>query len=439
MARGDGPAARENGAGARIRARRLALGLKQVETARAAGISASYLNLIERGRRPIGGKLLSDVAAALGVPPAELREGPGRRIVGALARAATLLGPRPAADPASADEMAGRYPGWAGLIAAQDDRIAELERTVAALSDRLGHDPVLSASVHNVLSSVTAIRSTAGILAGDETLDAQWLARFHRNLHEDSRKLADTAQALAAYLTAGEAAQADAIAPQEVAELWLARHDAGETAPEPEGAAGWILRRQLARRAEDARALPDATLAALIARHGPDPFAVAAGAGCALDLAMRRLGTLPEAALGAPVGLVVCDAAGALTYRRAAPGFEIPRFGAACALWPVFEALHGGPRPVARRLRQGGREQRPLRAWAVAVQAQPDGFDRPGTAEATMLVVPEDLLSGRDAPRAAPVEIGSTCRLCAVARCAARREPSVLAPDGVLTAGETAV
>ena len=42
---------------------------------------------------------------------------------------------------------------------------AALERTVETLTDRLAHDPHLAASLHEVLSTVTAIRSTASILA----------------------------------------------------------------------------------------------------------------------------------------------------------------------------------------------------------------------------------------------------------------------------------
>ena len=49
-------------AGTRIRERRMTLGLRQSEVALRAGISGSYLNLIEHNRRRIGGKLLLDLA-----------------------------------------------------------------------------------------------------------------------------------------------------------------------------------------------------------------------------------------------------------------------------------------------------------------------------------------------------------------------------------------
>ena len=66
---------REGLTGSRIRERRVMAGLKQAELAQQSGISASYLNLIEHNRRRIGGKLLLNIAHALGVEPQALTEG----------------------------------------------------------------------------------------------------------------------------------------------------------------------------------------------------------------------------------------------------------------------------------------------------------------------------------------------------------------------------
>ncbi|WP_136057764.1 helix-turn-helix domain-containing protein, partial [Candidatus Halocynthiibacter alkanivorans] len=61
--------------GSRIRARRVLLGQKQADLARAVGISPAYLNLIEHNRRRIGGKLLIDLARQMGVEVSLLSEG----------------------------------------------------------------------------------------------------------------------------------------------------------------------------------------------------------------------------------------------------------------------------------------------------------------------------------------------------------------------------
>ena len=62
-------------AGTRLRQRRLTMGLRQADLAARAGISASYLNLIEHNRRRIGPDVLTKLAAALGLPEAALSEG----------------------------------------------------------------------------------------------------------------------------------------------------------------------------------------------------------------------------------------------------------------------------------------------------------------------------------------------------------------------------
>ena len=74
--------------GNRIRERRIDRNIRQSELARMAGISASYLNLIEHNKRRIGGKLLVSIARALDVEPSSLTEGAEASLVGALGAAA---------------------------------------------------------------------------------------------------------------------------------------------------------------------------------------------------------------------------------------------------------------------------------------------------------------------------------------------------------------
>ena len=129
--------------GSRIRERRGMMGMRQADLARNAGISASYLNLIEHNRRRIGGKLLLDIAAILGVEPAQLSEGAEAALTASLREAASsaLGGQGEARAPIAqvevdrVEEFAGRFPGWAQLLAAQQARIQDLEQAVEALSD----------------------------------------------------------------------------------------------------------------------------------------------------------------------------------------------------------------------------------------------------------------------------------------------------------------
>ncbi|MFC6584473.1 helix-turn-helix domain-containing protein [Sulfitobacter aestuariivivens] len=189
--------------GSRIRERRVMAGQKQAELARQIGISASYLNLIEHNRRRIGGKLLLDIAGALGVEPQALTVGAEAALIATLREAADEAGlSGPEAD--RADEFAGRFPGWADVLAGTRQRVTALEQTVEALTDRLAHDPYLAASMHELLTTAAAIRSTAAILNENKALEPEWRNRFHANINEDSQRLSDSAQALVAHLDADE-------------------------------------------------------------------------------------------------------------------------------------------------------------------------------------------------------------------------------------------
>jgi transcriptional regulator with XRE-family HTH domain len=425
--------------------------MRQSDLARLCGISPSYLNLIEHNRRRIGGKLLVDIARALSVDSSQLSEGAGSAVVGAL-RAAASVHPAASAEIDRAEEFASRLPGWAALVAAQADRIAALERTVEALSDRLTHDPYLSASLHDVLSVVTAIRSTSAILVDEGEIPADWQARFHRNLYEDSRRLAEASRALVGYLDAGADTSRGIGTPEDEVDAFLAARDfhfeelehespadtASILAPAKglTSAAGRAMAaRYLDRYREDARRVPLDPLCEVVERDGPDPEAVAARFGVDLPTVFRRLASLPSRVAGRSLGLVACDGSGTLIHRKPIEGFQVPRFGAACPLWPLYEALSHPMSALRQVVEQPGEPGRRYVTYAVCEPVRPAGFDLPAVIEATMLVVPVDGGAGSDRPR----PIGTSCRICPRTACPARRDPSVLASRGGPGDGEATV
>ncbi|NIZ14545.1 helix-turn-helix domain-containing protein, partial [Phaeobacter sp. HF9A] len=207
--------------GSRIRERRMVLGLRQADLAREVGISASYLNLIEHNRRRIGGKLLVALAQVLGVEASTLTDGVEATLIAAL-REAAADSRHPLAELDRVDEFAGRFPGWAEVLSDTHGRVGALERTVRGLSDRLTHDPHLAASLHEVLSTAAAIRSTAAILAEPGELEAEWRDRFHRNLDQDAQRLADSSRALVRFLDDSEASSNRKGTPQEELEAFFA-------------------------------------------------------------------------------------------------------------------------------------------------------------------------------------------------------------------------
>ncbi len=429
--------------GSRIRERRTLAGLKQADLARAAGISSAYLNLIEHNRRRVGPEILARLADILGVDAAALAEGAESALFEALREAAAgALAAEAQPEVERIEEFAGRFPGWAALLAASQRRLGSLERTVEALTERMAHDPHLSASLHEVLSAVTSVRSTAAILAETEEIAPEWRALFHRNLGADSLRLSEAAAALVAYLDVTKEVDTGPSSPQEEVEAWFAArgyHVAaleGAAAPPPEsliqGAAELATlpsRRLAAERLEryraDAKAMPLRAFRAAVAAHGQDPSALARSFGTGLGAVFRRLASLPPEEGARPVGLVVCDAAGAFTFRKPAPGFALPRHGAACPLWPLYEALARPGVPLRAVIEMAGRVPQRFEVFAFGELRHPQGFDGPTIAEASMLVLPAATLRS-DSERL----VGSSCRVCPRAGCAARREPSILA-EGV--------
>lgn len=396
--------------GARIRSRRLDLGISQQALARSAGISASYLNLIEHNRRRIGGKLLADLARALSVDPATLSEAADQATISTLTQAAKGRVVEPPED------LAARYPGWAGVVAAQTNALLESERRIAALQERVAHDPALSAALHQVISTVTSIRSTSSILVEDAQLDPDWQRRFSRNVYDDSRRLAEVSQALVRYLeTPSERGIGEAFSNYLEARGWHLPElevESGSLKDVPphlqEEAERWAAQYR-----DAAVAMPLPQLRGLIADSGIDPAGVAATFGVSLRDAMHRLARMPSD-MGVSVGLAECDAAGALIALKPCDGFALPRATPACPLWPLYQALSQPGVPLHSTVVLPGAEAVRLSCYAIAERAPAVAFDAPAMVRSTMLVV-------SDAPTVRPQPVGQTCAICPRDSCSARR------------------
>lgn len=431
--------------GTRIREQRLMQGLGQAVLARRVGISAPYLNLIEHNRRRIAGKLLQDIARELGVDPVLLSQGAKSGLLsGLLDAAAAQEVPQRRVEVDLVDEFAGRFPGWANLLVRQRDRIDGLERTVAALSDRMAHDPQLAASLHEVLSVATAIRSTSAILARDDDLDPDWQGRFHRNLFEDARRLAESAQALVAYLNENETDPSDGQAglPREELEAWLAQQNFHISALEGDGAAtpedvltgqpqltqspatARLAQDYLHGYRDDAEQVPLAALVQSLADGKFDPITLAGQFGCDLACLFRRLASLPETGTFGPFGLAVCDSSGTLIFRKPLSGFFLPQFGAACTRLPLYQVLSRPLTPLCQVVEQSGHRPERFLTYSVAQPVGEATFNTPQMLQATMLILPEQ--QQEDVQQIPVVPIGPGCRICPREDCEARREPSIL-------------
>ncbi len=432
-------------AGSRIRERRLLQQMRQSDLAERVGISPSYLNLIEHNRRRIGGKLLINIAGALNVEPSLLAEGAEAALIERLRQAAAEAGEE-GAELEQVEEYAGRFPGWARLMVAQRRRIAGLERAVETLNDRLTHDPHLAATLHEVLDTATAIRSTASILVETREIEPEWRDRFHRNINEDAQRLADGARSLAGFLDAADEGEGEPGSPQdEVEAFFTARRghfqqleaesgkatlaipsDIVAQAPELISASAQVQALSALNRYQgDAKAMPLKEVQEVVAASGPDPLMLVAHFGVSLGRALRRIASLPDI----QAGLVICDGSGTITFRQPVEGFVLPRYGSACPLWPLFRALSRPMVPLFDYLHQPSRideptQRRDFAAFAVAEPCGAPGLNREPLYEAHMLLLPQN-----GVVREASAAVGANCRICAVPACPSRREPSIMS-DG---------
>ncbi|SDW32149.1 short-chain fatty acyl-CoA regulator family protein [Litoreibacter albidus] len=419
--------------GSRIREHRLMRGLKQADLAREIGISASYLNLIEHNRRRIGGKTLLALSEVLGIDPSTLSQGAERAVVTELQDAAASDSDTQV-ELDQIDDLVARFPGWAAKITAQHRRLRALERTVGGLNDRLTHDPVLSEKMHEVLSTVSAIRSTASILVATPDLGAEWQARFYSNIDTESRRLADSSASMAAHLDhlsrnhTSRATPLEAMfAALDTRAYHLAELEEGgdpqvllDTFPELDSAEARALALQhFATYSADAAAMPLEAFREAAHSAQFDPSALAVTFNVPLDAAFRRLASLPRSATVPDIGLVCCDAAGALLLRKSPSGLALPWFGAGCPLWPLYTALGTPGFPVRQVIESEDRAQ--FTAMAVAYPTGPLSFERPPMYHAAMLLVARDDQTATDASL-----VGTSCRVCARSDCPARREPTVL-------------
>lgn len=437
--------------GTRIREIRRRAKISQVSLAKEVGISASYLNLIEHNRRSIGGQILNAIAAALDVRSSDLADGQDATLLSDLRESA---GAESAAlEPV--EELAARFPGWAAQAARQARKIRDQQIVIRELSDRLNQDPFLEESVHGILSGITAIRSTASILAQVEGIEGAQVDRFHKSLHAESLRLSDTSKALADYLSnAGSEAEGAATA-EEAVEQFLGRHSFAFEGLDREaemlrvfprevalkrlgglvsdildddqnlaGAARDLAHENLQTYAEDALDMPLDAFAKAAEDLKYDPLALAAKFGRDLHAVFRRMSQLRRPNIDAPrFGMITVNASGYPRFRHVLPGFALPRHGNACPLWPLFQAFA----QPGQALRADIRHDSGLGFAVIAFASPREARSLGGATDliASMLIIAAE--ASPFAPIALPPkDVGTTCRICSHAACPARNAPQLI-------------
>ncbi|MEM9958324.1 MAG: short-chain fatty acyl-CoA regulator family protein [Pseudomonadota bacterium] len=221
--------------GLRIKERRKASGVTQAALAQKLEISASYLNLIENGKRPIGGGLLVRIARELGTDLESLDGAAERQLVGQLSEIATDpvvqgIGPQAGQSLApNAMDLVGRHPDWARAVVALHRAFNDRDRLASALSDRLNQDPFLNEAVHRMLGQVAAIRSASEILDDADDLSPDETDRFHGMLAKESANLTNVTRSIASFFDKSEAQSLSTTPAEEVDAFIEAKRNYFET------------------------------------------------------------------------------------------------------------------------------------------------------------------------------------------------------------------
>ena len=451
--------------GPRIRRMRQDLGITQTAMARELGISASYLNLIERNQRPLTAQVLVKLAAHYQIDPADLdREGSDgmaalREAFSDPLLAGEIASPRELVDVAEAApnvaegvgklhrayrEALDRLSDLSGLLATKGvitprmGASLPVERFRVLVEPRPHHYPDIDAAAE-------ALAATFAKGGGRMAAITQWLEAEHRitvssrpaatmpfwTMHHDrhrNRILLSEALSAGAHLiaVAGEAMQLHAPDTIEAAVGELARGESEELRR--------LLRAHVVATAGHALAMPYGPFHEMARRMRYDCGALAAHFRVSFSHAARRLVSLQRINASAPpFFMMLVDGAGNTLERLGATGFPTARFGGGCAKLPVRD-LAG--RPSESRVR---RVRMPDGALFTLVshglQAQPHGHDRPMPRRAVMLGVEtalaEHTVYDATAATRPEVEIGLACRLCERQACPVRAEPAITRPAGL--------
>ena len=421
--------------GTRIRDRRVDQGVRQADLSKLVGISASYLNLIEHNKRRIGGKLLLNIACALRVPPEQLSRGVNTNLLNKLHNAAANLSAT--VELTHIEDLAVRLPGWTALIVAQAQQLDVLHDRVQMLNDRITYDPELAESLHKVITAVTAVRSAASILVSGEMVDADWQARFHRNIYDDSVRLAASSETLIRYLDTPDTSGQAQTTPVDDVEAALAAVGYQIVALErsrsvsiskivkdmtPSGdVAADLMTQFLITYHSDATRMPLGQFGPAAREASYDPVALSLQFNAPVDAVLRRLSSLLTTDGHPPMGVVVADASGAIMFRKAVGDFALPRMGPGCPLWPLFTAFGRPNQPIRAEVALPNASEQRFLCYAIAIPVGVTSFDAPPVLRSTMLVIPDQVKG-----TTVPIPAGISCRICPRPGCAVRREKSAM-------------
>ncbi len=446
--------------GSRLRGLREDRGLSQAELARRLEISPSYLNQLERDRRPLTVPVLLRLTEAFGVDAAFFSAQDTSRLIAELRE--TLLDEAVGVTVSATEiaQLASSQPSVARALIALRRRYRDTLAHTSALVGGQGWpgiDEALAAMPHEQVRDFfydrqnyidpldRAAEQLAGeleLLSGDPRLE---LARRLRERH-DVRVLTQGSQTpageLRRYDPAGRVLRLSAQlrhgqqAFQLATQLAFLEHDALLDEIVATGSFASAETRALARIGlahyfAGALLMPYRAFRTAAEEDRYDIERLADRFGVSFEVICHRLSTLQRPRLrGVPFSFVRVDRAGNISKRQSATGFHFSRGGGSCPLWNVYEAFTTPGRILTQVAQMpDGRGY----FWiARTVARKPSGYGMPAKTFAIGLgcelrhahrLVYSRGLDLRDATLATPIGMG--CKTCERVACPQRAFPAV--------------
>jgi predicted transcriptional regulator/transcriptional regulator with XRE-family HTH domain len=360
--------------GAGLKRIRRDLGVTQMRMAEDLGVSASYLNLLERNQRPVTAQVLMRLAETYDLdlrslssdPEGGGAEGLGEVFADPLFRDLTIarheLSDVAENAPAIAEAVSRLYraymdgrrapaSGGAGLleaatvtpsdwvrdfIQAQRNHFPELEERAEALAGELHPQPQdFAVAARERLASLHRIEVRVAPL--DVLSDSQRRYDHHRKRLYLSEILTASGRAFALAYQLGLLEHGDAI------------NAIAARANPPDAATRSLLRVSLANYLAAAVLMPYAAFHEVCERNAYDLDLARARFGVSYEQACHRLTTLARpGARGVPFFMMRVDCAGNISKRFASAAFPFSRFGGACPRWNLHTCFQTPGRVVTQ-------------------------------------------------------------------------------------------
>jgi predicted transcriptional regulator/DNA-binding XRE family transcriptional regulator len=446
--------------GPKVRQLRQDQRLDQAGMAQLLGISVSYLSQLENDDRPLTANVKAALARAFPLDWSSFDERQEEQLLGAFNWAMTspAVGSLPA-DPERTERLLLQYPDFAARYVdlhrawqQAQDRIAMMEEALASDAAPAARMPweLVRDWFHEAGNYVHALDCRAEDLAtaldlGGADVEARLLAAL-RERHDCTTHLVETASDLQrSFDPASRRLKINAAQPPQTRTFLLAvqlmrfeagdiLHDVVTDAQTDDPGTDALLHLGLANYAAGALLMPYRRFreGARALRHDIDPLS--RSFGVSFEQACHRLSTLQRpGSRGIPFFFCRVDMAGNITKRHSATRLQFARFGGACPLWVVHEAVAipdriavqlsetpDGVRYVSMArgiVKPSGSYARAPRRYAVALGCEID--------HAANFIYADGL---RLNDEAAATPIGTSCRLCPRQGCDQRAFPPIDRP-----------